>query len=1531
MRQKDIKVFGDVQSGRLNSDDSPFALTTNEWVNAENVRTGTTDKGATGIMESVGGNVKIEPPVETVVIGTQEWTVRNLDVTTYRNGDIIPEITDPIEWSITTEGAWCYYGNNSGNGEIYGKLYNSYAVNDPRGLAPIGYHIPSETEWDTFINYLGGQTTSGGRLKETGFTYWESPNTGAINDVGFNALGGGWRADPSNNFLQLNQSAYFWQSSFFTTAYGLSFNNTSIIPYAFSPDGLYGASVRLIKDADTDKYKTIGTIEDTENERLVYFNYDTTPAVPTSARVTFDCNYIASNYPVLSQSSSITINDPDNGILIFNGVSGGYFTLADALTNLAAIVSTYGYSAIAIGNTITVFAPLAYGSSVNYLNVDLNITITSPTPAELNDTLPFTGGVSSGDANPDREDEILCLYTKTNTIYTVLKSSQVTGRLNFDKNSLIHSAHIANGILSWTDGTNNQPRKINIESGISANYPTFVTEQHTYVFPINFSEITLIKPPPIFTPNFTKIYDSSYPTNFIANESFQFAFQYQYYDNEITVIGAYSQSTKLNFTTDNFNKILVNMDFSEEVPETVKIVNLIVRFSESNDAFIVNRWDKRNSNDLIAINDHNNKATALTYNFYNDTSGEIITQADVLRPFDSVPIYSQTHEIAKQRYFLANNIDGYDTPQYSSMTLGIGSYTFPSSTTKTTNLIMIRHYGRQPGLGFFNIYGYQGYYVFLAWAIQPGYYVCNTYETTSFSTRFPTAPRPGATLDLTNLTFRGSTLQQVVQNTLPRYYNANTISESNQTIIDITNITLFKANIYPQASVYKSGIVFYDFAMRKCGVVTNGQSQLSDIRTVSYFSTSFPPANGFDFGSSVIDLTVGQVFTISGLDAGNGTYTILNISITLGNIIVIVSGSVTPFTTGTATITWNQDCTITTPLRDEISTYAIDSFIWNVNNNNALAEIPEWAYYYAPVLTKNLTKRFFISSITNCKYAIKKTDGSYVFDSTLFVQQAVAIAIDTTALNQTSLGYVFTEGDVCLLTNNSTTYTLPVIGQESNWILLKSKDIGDVTRLEFSFEIYTPYKTNEQEPFYEMGEIYNINFPGTILRSYSRLFSYFKADSYLLTRTFDVNRSYLSGAMSPNDLYYKNWYTDGGKVSVITKLGQVDNNTEILWSDTYISGTQINGSSTFRIGAQSFVSDDCGYITKLQNTSKVQDEGSVMLSLCAVETNSMYLGETQITDSTGGVKFFSSATNIIGTINILKGNYGCIDPASVVQYRGNVYFFDASNGRWVQYSANGLDNISAIKMTRFWKNWSYKYLSMTKDEIEALGNRPYVFATVDSAHDELLISIPKLSETPPKGYLPDYPSDVYPFDILDYQGKTIVYKLGTGAVVTPHWQGAYTFNTEYFAGVQNRLFTFKDGYVYENNQDNQNNFFGVQYDSKIMFTSNILPQVPKVYDNILLESNFIPNFVYFYNDYPNLQTSDLESVDFADVEGIWYASILRNKVVETNTGDVYTGLLTGEVMRNTNMYVLVRFSPTTSPLQLRLLQISSSISKGHTF
>jgi uncharacterized protein (TIGR02145 family) len=126
-----------------------------------------------------------------IVIGTQTWTSCNLDVTTYQNGDPIPQVQDPIEWASLTTGAWKYYDNDPANNCSYGKLYNGYAISDPRGIAPAGYHIPTYDEFVTLINYLGGGTVAGGKLKETGTTHWASPNTNATNSSGFTAVGSG--------------------------------------------------------------------------------------------------------------------------------------------------------------------------------------------------------------------------------------------------------------------------------------------------------------------------------------------------------------------------------------------------------------------------------------------------------------------------------------------------------------------------------------------------------------------------------------------------------------------------------------------------------------------------------------------------------------------------------------------------------------------------------------------------------------------------------------------------------------------------------------------------------------------------------------------------------------------------------------------------------------------------------------------------------------------------------------------------------------------------------------------------------------------------------------------------------------------------------------------------------------------------------------------------------------------------------------------------------------------------------------------
>lgn len=148
---------------------------------------------------------------ETVTIGTQVWTLYNLNVAKYRNGDPIPQITNTADWEATTSGAWCYYNNDPNNEAIYGKLYNHYALKDSRGLAPEGFRVPELADFQTLETYLGGVTVAGQKLKIAGDTYFKSPggNTGT-NSSGFRALPGGLRHGVANlSFYSISDVGVF--------------------------------------------------------------------------------------------------------------------------------------------------------------------------------------------------------------------------------------------------------------------------------------------------------------------------------------------------------------------------------------------------------------------------------------------------------------------------------------------------------------------------------------------------------------------------------------------------------------------------------------------------------------------------------------------------------------------------------------------------------------------------------------------------------------------------------------------------------------------------------------------------------------------------------------------------------------------------------------------------------------------------------------------------------------------------------------------------------------------------------------------------------------------------------------------------------------------------------------------------------------------------------------------------------------------------------------------------------------------------
>ncbi|GAB3421742.1 fibrobacter succinogenes major paralogous domain-containing protein [Niabella aquatica] len=199
--------------------------------------------------------------LESVTIGNQIWSKNNLDVTVFRNGESIPvaggnNANDPANypWSMLNKASASYWQSNTTYLNIYGMLYNFYAVRDARGLAPEGWHIPTNAEWQTLISYLGGESVAGGKLKETGFSHWLSPNTGATNSSGFSALPGSMRspnAEPPFPY-SIGYDGIWWSAdtkqndNYLALAYSLFNQSSSITKHtAFFQTG---ASIRLIKD-----------------------------------------------------------------------------------------------------------------------------------------------------------------------------------------------------------------------------------------------------------------------------------------------------------------------------------------------------------------------------------------------------------------------------------------------------------------------------------------------------------------------------------------------------------------------------------------------------------------------------------------------------------------------------------------------------------------------------------------------------------------------------------------------------------------------------------------------------------------------------------------------------------------------------------------------------------------------------------------------------------------------------------------------------------------------------------------------------------------------------------------------------------------------------------------------------------------------------------------------------------------------------------------------------------------------------------
>ncbi len=180
----------------INFKTAPNAINFSEWITYGNL----TDQE---------GNI-----YKTVKIGEQTWMAENLRTTHYQDGSQIPNVTNIDSWNLLTNGAYCFYDNDSLYKNVYGALYNWYTVTDQRKICPANWHIPSDDEWTILENFLGGSTIAGIKIKEVGLRHWISPNIGASNLSGFTAIPGGSRSFSINDdFLGLKYICMFWSGT----------------------------------------------------------------------------------------------------------------------------------------------------------------------------------------------------------------------------------------------------------------------------------------------------------------------------------------------------------------------------------------------------------------------------------------------------------------------------------------------------------------------------------------------------------------------------------------------------------------------------------------------------------------------------------------------------------------------------------------------------------------------------------------------------------------------------------------------------------------------------------------------------------------------------------------------------------------------------------------------------------------------------------------------------------------------------------------------------------------------------------------------------------------------------------------------------------------------------------------------------------------------------------------------------------------------------------------------------------------------
>lgn len=1157
--------------------------------------------------------------------------------------------------------------------------------------------------------------------------------------------------------------------------------------------------------------------------------------------------------------------------------------------------------------------------------------------------------------------EILCYDRTSNIIRRVLSDSILTS-VDGQPASLVFSTdYLVTGVafiypwLFWTDNYN-APRRINVERGMRTYDPTYLSPDLTvpvaYTTPLDYRDISIVREPPRFPIEVRKLVSTDeasvpdQPTNQIELAAFQFSYRFLYRDGSLSVLAPYSKVVNFNSDTipDLYDTVEVKIPKRQEIPEEVDEVQVLVKDPLTNNWGIIKRYRRVNDETLYDTHNTLNGAETLVFNFFNNYSSTAIPEADGIKLFDSVPIKSQALEVAHNRIFLANNLEGYDPLESLILKAELDAVSTGTDSQFVTYILVF------PDTVNCN----PAYYAVIVIRVETGdplidgYYFVEYTNTVNWANgTLPTelyispSNKIGTLNDFQpgvgTLTGYYATLWGCPSPGPNNYVLDNYIGQQ-PTVYGLGNDDVIEEGdaIFKTGARYQIGIVFYDYAGRNNGVYTNDDC-LVYIPDRTFTSPSFQP---------------GIAWLIDGV----------------------------------------------------------------VNNNN----IPLWATHYSIVRTKNLSTSFFLQHyITADSYVTLDDDGAYVYQETYPGSEKVfALAWDIGLFYRAGFGYTFAQGDILKLypENDGDPQYYAITGQEGNFLFTTPKNLGSLSGYGITGlgEIYTPIAPSEQPLFYEVGEVYPIANAGTASKEFTVYSGVLRGDVIFKARDIgDEAPLPLIGTlietenMSPNDNLWQVWNTDAGRPNIVLyDSKQERRETAIRWSNQYVAGAKINGLCTFDEVDEVVLDESCGPIQKLVLAGKAQSEGSVMLSIGANNTFSMYLGETQIVDNSEQTLLATSG-KIIGTTRDLRGGYGTNHPESVVENDGRVYWYDEQRGAVVRYAANGLTPVSDYKFRAFFNRLS----NYTR-------NQP-VIGGFDRLRTEYLLCVTSADVDTDVEWLNDYLDDLYFRDRLltstaltslnatvyegasytldvewanaglftlyiddtviatqnfvgEFDNHTIEFtasQTGTlkyfflpkgspprgsatlyGPNTSPHqaWRGEdftigfrdvdgmegftsfYSFTPEWFSKSGNLLLSFRNGKLYRHdNESAYNTFYGTQYVSGIAWVTNTPIPTIKWPASVGIQSNYTPTWVHIRTEIPYVQSTDLEGEDFVLREGFYYADVLRDRLSPNVTGSFYDKSLKGDKIRSSLLEVYVEFSTFADELYVYLVKLMWQPSSGH--